>query len=43
MEKFQFESFVNLEGCKTFVQNYHIGLAFESFVNLEGCKTFKPL
>ena len=35
----QFESFVNLEGCKTIVALRRFTIPFESFVNLEGCKT----
>ena len=35
----RFESFVNLEGCKTFRQIIGAEQPFESFVNLEGCKT----
>ena len=34
-----FESFVNLEGCKTKVRHLQTPDSFESFVNLEGCKT----
>ncbi len=34
-----FESFVNLEGCKTIVATLDSHTSFESFVNLEGCKT----
>ena len=36
-----FESFVNLEGCKTKSNSKLDLLTFESFVNLEGCKTDK--
>ena len=35
----QFESLVNLEGCKTAVWSVPPMPAFESLVNLEGCKT----
>ena len=35
----RFESFVNLEGCKTFLFCLICYCQFESFVNLEGCKT----
>ena len=34
-----FESFVNLEGCKTKTRKQWANTPFESFVNLEGCKT----
>ena len=34
-----FESFVNLEGCKTKFKTDYCVIEFESFVNLEGCKT----
>ena len=34
-----FESFVNLEGCKTLITQESSHSKFESFVNLEGCKT----
>ena len=37
---FWFESFVNLEGCKTNPNQITHRFAFESFVNLEGCKTW---
>ena len=35
----QFESLVNLEGCKTMLGVSEDGSVFESLVNLEGCKT----
>ena len=35
----RFESFVNLEGCKTVKPVAFFFATFESFVNLEGCKT----
>ena len=35
----RFESFVNLEGCKTLTCHVSTPTEFESFVNLEGCKT----
>ncbi len=35
----QFESLVNLEGCKTKIPRNTIDKEFESLVNLEGCKT----
>ena len=35
----QFESFVNLEWCKTFQLVQGSCWLFESFVNLEWCKT----
>ena len=39
----RFESFVNLEGCKTnSCEGIYKG-AFESFVNLEGCKTISAI
>ena len=36
---FLFESFVNLEWCKTFSNILKFYGQFESFVNLEWCKT----
>ncbi len=35
----EFESLVNLEGCKTIKMTTRGGRRFESLVNLEGCKT----
>ena len=39
----RFESFVNLEWCKTFEYSTPACLQFESFVNLEWCKTQKNI
>ena len=38
-----FESFVNLEGCKTVLDVKSSAMPFERFVNLEGCKTAIPI
>ena len=37
-KKFEFESFVNSEGCKAYICDKLLADAFESFVNLERCK-----
>ena len=39
MDGAQFESLVNLEGCKTPQKTLEQTVMFESLVNLEGCKT----
>ena len=35
----EFESFVNLKGCKTVRMAESVHFMFESFVNSKGCKT----
>ena len=39
MDGIEFESFVNSERCKTYVQILPCQVEFESFVNSERCKT----